>query len=449
MFRRLKTKFILMQLGIVFSLISLFNAGLLFSVYREINNYSNDTLEKIYNLDLIRPLPSHDLPREGIPKFLPFIDIVTDNLGNIIEVRDSEKSLDYRFTGEKESRNKRETENLDKEEVLGREEYLKKNLYQRLTIPLDENFNEEEYKLLLNSLKNLREVKGNTGVVKLKEKYFKYRIEENRFILLDVTLGINIILKIILRFFKISIPLLLVIYGISYKFASIWIKPVEESFEKQKEFVGNASHELRTPLTAISANLDVLSHCVEKEDEKWISNIKIESSRMKKLIEELLYLTKLDFEKSRNSFQVLNLSKVLEKYLISKEAVFYEKNLEVEWNIAPNLEIYGDFVEVEKLLGILIDNGVKYSSKILKIDLEKIGDKAQFKIYNSGEGISKEEIERIWDRFYRGDKSRRYTGGFGLGLAIGKKITENHSGTLEVQSKVGEYTEFILKIPLN
>lgn len=168
---------------------------------------------------------------------------------------------------------------------------------------------------------------------------------------------------------------------------------------------------------------------------------------MKKLLDELLYFTKLEFSNEREHFQNINLSKILERYLLSKEALFYEKNLQVDWDIDPNLEMSGDAGEIEKLLGILVDNGIKYSSKILKISLKRKGDRNEFKIYNSGEGIAPEEIDRIWDRFYRGDKSRKYSGGFGLGLAIGKKITENHRGTLEVESKVKEYTEFKLNLP--
>ncbi|MGL4567850.1 MAG: sensor histidine kinase [Fusobacteriaceae bacterium] len=425
MFRRLKTKFILMQLGIVFSLISLFFTGLVFSIYREINSYSNATMEKIYNLDLIKPLPPKDISQDSFPRFLPFIDIVTDDRGEIREIRDSEKGLDSEF-------------------IKGNREEIKRNFYARFNVALENREDLDKYSVLLQKIEEAGEERG---IFKLNDRHYRFRAEKNRFIILDITLGREIILKIIIRFFKTIIPLLILIYIISWKFASLWIKPVEESFERQREFIANASHELRTPLTAIAANLEVLSHTAEKESEKWISNIQIESTRMKKLIDELLYFTRLDFGNNKRNFKNINLSKMLERYLLSKEALFYEKNLQVDWEIAPDLEIFGDAEEIEKLLGILVDNGIKYSSKILKISLKKNGDKNEFRIYNSGEGIPQEEIDKIWDRFYRGDRSRKYTGGFGLGLAIGKKITENHRGTLHVESRVKEYTQFILKLP--
>lgn len=457
MFRKLKRKFITIQMGIVFSLLSLFFAGAIFSVYREINNYSNDTLRKISNLDFLTPLPPREISKDNIPKFLPFVDMITDESGIIIEIKDSEKALERA---------------LEMGITKNRGDEFRQNFYSRFNVPIDESLDLEKY---INLLEKVKSENRDDGIVKIQGRHYKYRVEERRVILLDITLGMEIIQKILWRFFKISIPILLIIYGICYKLADVWIKPVEESFEKQREFIANASHELRTPLTSISANLDILSHNLgeksfelmanSKEEKKflnngnrdenikWVSNIKIESERMRKLIDELLYFTRLELSLERENFQKINLSKILERYILSKEALFFEKKLKVERDIAPNLEMLGDAGEIEKLLGILIDNGIKYSSetlkssKVLKMSLKKNGDKNEFRIYNSGEGIAPEEMDKIWDRFYRGDRSRKYTGGFGLGLPIGKKITENHKGTLEVVSRVGEYTEFVLRLP--
>ena len=113
-----------------------------------------------------------------------------------------------------------------------------------------------------------------------------------------------------------------------------------------------------------------------------------------------------------------------------------------------NIEINGDSEQITGMVGILVDNAIKYTDGKIEISLEKVQNSVKFTVINTGKGISKEELPKIWDRFYRGDKSREYTGGFGLELPIAKAIVESHKGSITAESNINEWTRFIVKLPL-
>lgn len=307
------------------------------------------------------------------------------------------------------------------------------------------NFSDEDYQLMKQTALESQEFTGN---FKYDGDYFKYRIVDNRIIFLDISKEIELLKRMVGMFIWIVVPMLIMIFLASYYFANRAIKPLEVAFDKQKIFIADASHELKTPLTGILASVDLLLSNADECQEKWLRQIKTEAERMSNLTTRLLYLTKMDYKNIDHNLEKIDLAKIVEKYLLPYEAVFFEKQISTEIVLAPQLSIQAVREDIDKLIGVLVDNAIKYSVSKIKITLGKNNNYAELIVENDGVGILPEELKQIWDRFYRGDKSRSSTGGFGLGLSIAKSIVENYRGKIRVESTVDEYTKFIVQLPL-
>ena len=259
---------------------------------------------------------------------------------------------------------------------------------------------------------------------------------------------LNNLLKVFISIGGISLIVLLLI---SIYLTNRTIKPIRESFEKQKQFITNASHELKTPLTIIRTNTSLLlsngSETIESQG-KWFSYINNQIERMSKLIDEMLSLAKLDTGKELVEFTSFNMSKLVNNILLTFEAVLFENNIELVSNIEDDLNLKGDKESIKKVFIILLDNAIKYTNKNGKIDVKLCQDKnkIKLKVKNTGEGIKKEDLEKVFERFYRVDTSRaRETGGYGLGLSIAKSIVESHNGKIYAESNIGKDTTFIIE----
>jgi signal transduction histidine kinase len=246
-----------------------------------------------------------------------------------------------------------------------------------------------------------------------------------------------------------------VIFAISLVFSifiawllSIWaVKPVRQSFEKQRRFVGDASHELKTPLSVISTNMDVLVS--EIGENKWTEYIQHEIVRMSNLVKDLLYLAKSDDGKDNYQMTEFDLSRCVMSVALPFESIIFDSGKSFNINIQENLFIFGISQRIEQLVAILLDNALKYSNDggEIRLELKSIGSKKVISVYNSGEGIPEESQKAIFERFYRLDSSRnRETGGFGLGLSIAKNIVDLHKGKIQLNSEVGKFTEFVVTL---
>ena len=235
---------------------------------------------------------------------------------------------------------------------------------------------------------------------------------------------------------------------ISIPISKFMIKPAQEAFTKQKQFIADASHELKTPIAVIGANLDVLES--EIKNNKWLEYIKAENKRMGELVKDLLYLAKNDAGRNELTFSDFDFSNAVENSVLPFEVVAFEAGKTLEFDIQKDITCNGDEKSLKQVFIILVDNAFKNSEEGAKITVKAYseGQKIIYKVHNTGAGIPKEELEKIFLRFYRSDFSRvRKTGGSGLGLSIARAIAQDHGGTLTADSELGKWAEFTLTIP--
>ena len=216
------------------------------------------------------------------------------------------------------------------------------------------------------------------------------------------------------------ILLFFVVWGFSY----IVMKPVQNAFVQQNEFISDAGHELKTPLAIISASADVLA--LEQENNEYLDNIRAQTRRMSALISDLMSLAKMDETKALLDNSEQNLSALVGKCVLQFDALAFERDKEIVTDFEPNVMLPCDKTSVEKIVGILIDNALKYAEgREIFCALKKSGDKAVFTVHNECSTLRAESKNKIFERFFREDHSRnRETGGSGLGLSIAKKIAD-------------------------
>ena len=244
--------------------------------------------------------------------------------------------------------------------------------------------------------------------------------------------------KMFLLSLLIGIVALVFAYFISKKI-SLWIvKPIEETLNKQKQFISDASHELKTPLAVICANADILE--TEIGNNKWLTYIQTEVASMDKLVNSLLSLARVEKERGKEELVDFDISKVVLGGTMAFESLAYEKEVILMDDVDENLKLKGNSEEIKQLISILIDNGIKHTKKGGKVivTLKKRKNNIILKVKNMGEPIAKGEEEKIFERFYRSDESRnRDSKRYGFGLAIAKSIVEKHNGKIKVSCEDG------------
>lgn len=235
-------------------------------------------------------------------------------------------------------------------------------------------------------------------------------------------------------------------FVISLMLSGLALKPAEEAWEQQRRFVADASHERKTPLTVILTNTGILlAHSGDTiaQQQKWVEYIRDEAQRMRALVEDLLFLAKSDAGKETSPVTApVDVSELTWSALLPFEPVAFEQGVEMESEIADQLR---------RLVAILLDNAVKYAGNGGRVKLvlsrpERGG--VCLTVHNTGPAIPPEHLPHLFERFYRADDSRaRTSGGYGLGLAIAKRIVDGHGGSITVSSREDASTDFTVRLP--
>lgn len=212
------------------------------------------------------------------------------------------------------------------------------------------------------------------------------------------------------------------------------VRPFAESYEKQKRFITDAGHEIRTPLTISDADLAVLEMEQEKnEPNEWMEDIQKQTNRLRELTEDLIYLSKMEEEEKKEERMEFPISDVISEVVQSFQGPAKLKGKKLKEEIQPMLAFNGDMKGIRKLTGILVDNAVKYADEggEIVVELKAQGKTLHLTVSNPAQSVKKEQVEHLFDRFYRGDESRSTkTGGYGLGLSIAKAVVTAHQGKI-------------------
>ncbi len=227
---------------------------------------------------------------------------------------------------------------------------------------------------------------------------------------------------------------------------------IRESYDKQKRFVSDVSHELRTPISVISGYANMLNRWGKEDEailEEGITNIIQEADTMSELVQTLLFLARHDNETLRFEPQDVNVTDMMTD--IVRDAAMSYEDVRIYSSLEAGVSAYIDEARIKQVVRVFIDNGVKYSKdgeKTLEISLKKNEEHFEISVKDNGIGISPEDMQHVFERFYRADESRtKSTGGHGLGLSIAKVIVLSHGGKIKLRSKVGEGSEFIVMLP--
>ncbi|WP_245676105.1 sensor histidine kinase [Domibacillus iocasae] len=240
----------------------------------------------------------------------------------------------------------------------------------------------------------------------------------------------------------------------SYMMSKKAMGPISTAFHRQKEFVGDASHELRTPLSVMLSSIDAMEMTDGVEEDpfaqKLLRNMKSEVKRMTGLVSDLLVLARADSGVVERVIDEINV-RVEAGNVIESLTPYAESNgISLYLDAPDELIVPGDRARLKQLMYILLDNAVKYSLEGGRVEmiLSKNDRHWTMKVSDEGIGIDAADQSRIFDRFFRSDKSRtRTVGGHGLGLSIAKWITSIHGGTITVESEIGKGSTFTVQIP--
>lgn len=225
------------------------------------------------------------------------------------------------------------------------------------------------------------------------------------------------------------------------------IDPVVKASERQKQFITDASHELKTPITVIATSLKVLE--MENGKQKWIDKAVSQTEKLTELVNSLVTLSRMDEESTPLKMSDFNISSSISEVAESFVDFAASKGHMLSIDIEPDIVYHGDEYAVRQLVSILLDNAVKYSIKNSEItfSLAKFKKGVTITAENKCGGIDDDDIKKLFDRFYRPDKSRNSaTGGFGIGLSIARAIVEGHGGHIHAENADGDVIRFVAEL---
>lgn len=240
---------------------------------------------------------------------------------------------------------------------------------------------------------------------------------------------------------------LLAVFVLVVIFSRIVFRPVQESYQKQKRFITDASHEIKTPLTIIDANIEVIEMLYEENE--WTKSIRNQIRRLTSLTKHLVMLSKLEESEAPAEKERFSMSELVEESVQSFSAPALTAGKKLDTEIEKDLEYTGDEKAISQLVGLLLDNAVKYASEksTIYISLKRQKKKIRFEIRNEAENLQKGNLNVLFERFYRTDSSRNSkTGGSGIGLSVAHAIVETHKGQITAESPDGKTLSIVVKL---
>ncbi len=291
--------------------------------------------------------------------------------------------------------------------------------------------------------------KNDTGFI----ENFRYKIySENNFTritFLDCGRKLDAYHNFLIASVTISVFGFLIVFAFVVFFSNRIIRPISESYEKQKRFITDASHEIKTPLTIICADADVLE--MEIGENEWLNDVKKQAEQLTELTNDLVFLSRM--EESEHTLPSIDFpfSEVVAETSLSFQRLAQSQEKELECLIPPMLTLCGNEKSIRQLVSILLDNAIKYSPPFEKIYMTVAEEHKCITINVTNvtlQAIDKEHLKLLFDRFYRVDASRNSkTGGHGIGLSIAKAIVEAHHGKITAVTPKDKLLQITVKLP--
>lgn len=271
---------------------------------------------------------------------------------------------------------------------------------------------------------------------------------ETRVIFLDCFRGISTFRSFLLTSIGVSFFGMLAVFILMVLLSEKIVKPISDSYEKQKQFITDAGHEIKTPLTIIDADAEILE--MDYGENEWLKDIKSQVKRLTSLTEDLTLLSRMEEEKGLSEMIDFPLSDVVSETAQPFQAPAKTQNKTFSAEIEPMLSFCGNEKAIRQLVSILLDNALKYSPDggNISISLKKQNKSISLKVYNTAQNVDTKNLDRLFDRFYRGDKSRSSeTRGYGIGLSVAKAIVTSHKGKIAASSKDGNSLTITVTLP--
>ncbi|MEE0732083.1 MAG: HAMP domain-containing sensor histidine kinase [Acutalibacteraceae bacterium] len=238
---------------------------------------------------------------------------------------------------------------------------------------------------------------------------------------------------------------ILLVFALVLFFSKLAVRPVAESYEKQKQFITDASHEIKTPLTVIDANTEVLE--MESGENEWTKSIKNQVKRLASLTEKLVFLSRMEEENAALQMADFSLSEAILQTAQPYEAIAEVQGKTLSLEIERNVSYYGNEASLRQLISLLLDNAMKYSNPggSIAVQFRTAGKNKVLSVKNTVSHIQKGKLDMLFERFYRLDSSRSsQTGGYGIGLSVARAIVTAHKGKISAQSDDGRSILFTI-----
>ena len=265
-------------------------------------------------------------------------------------------------------------------------------------------------------------------------------------VFIDANREIESVRSFVVASIIISIIGIIMVFVIVVLLSEVALKPIIESYEKQKRFITDAGHEMKTPLTVISANTEIIE--MESGESQWTEGIKNQVSKLAALTEKLVILSKME-EGVKLEMNEFSLSDAMFDTCDQYRSIAMSSGVELDLSITESVTMVGNEGEIRRCVALLLDNAFRYVNKGGKVEVkvQKLNRGVELKFLNTTDGVEKGSLDRWFDRFYRTDLSRNSsTGGSGIGLSVVKAIVHAHGGNVKAFSPDGEIVEFTINI---